>query len=335
MGELQGGPIQAAGASQEAQPAVQQINGPLIRGGIAGHRNHTAHVGLVSPRPIGAGNAIVVEDVHVEDGRRVVHILNLAGHDGHTIFELGQGQASPRGHEKPVIGPIPVNVKQRNGSIRPRAHGRGGRAHGAALNIFRDAAGNISTRSALGVVALRRQFIETLHRIRLAQRRVKRNVFVARVAHGKRESCSTHRIGRALGRDAPVAANLKDVGSSSRGFKFHDGRRSARNVVIVGCNERIPRVRATQPDLEVGVVIGLTTSRHGHRATGGRLKAVPDVMGDGHIVRQWPSRKATRSADVAVGSVSQRHRNGVSTHVVGRGGGSRSQSTSEGDEEGK
>ena len=114
-------------------------------------------------RPVGPGHGIVIVYAEVQDGRGIVHILNLALHDGHTIVVLGQGQAFRGRHEVPVVVGVAIDVKQDKGIIITLPVRRGGHAVGPPFLTLGKTAGHGTAGGGHAGVTLGREVAQTFH----------------------------------------------------------------------------------------------------------------------------------------------------------------------------
>ena len=86
----------------------------------------TTHVMLEATAPIGTGHTLIVDDLDVQDGVRVVDVGHLSGDLGYPVLELGQGQSLGGRREITVVVGVSIHIEENNGAILTRAECRGG-----------------------------------------------------------------------------------------------------------------------------------------------------------------------------------------------------------------
>ena len=158
----QQGSIEVSLAEEVAQPGIQDVDGPGVRD--VG-RGHTAHVVLETTAPIGTGHSLIVDDLDVQDGVRVVDVGHLSGDLGYPVLELGQGQSLGSRREIPIVVGIPIHVEEHDGAVLPRTECRGGIAGVGGQALLPEDAGHVSAVGADGFVAGGGQVTEAFDRI--------------------------------------------------------------------------------------------------------------------------------------------------------------------------
>ena len=158
----QQGSIEVSLAEEVAQTGIQDVDGPGVRD--VG-RGHATHVVLETTAPIGTGHSLIVDDLDVQDGVRVVDVGHLSGDLGYPVLELGQGQSLGSRREIPIVVGIPIHIEEHDGAILTRAECRGGIAGVGGHTLLSEDAGHVSAVGAYSFVAGGGQVAEAFDRI--------------------------------------------------------------------------------------------------------------------------------------------------------------------------
>ena len=103
--------------------------------------------------PIRTRHALIVDDLDIQDGVRVVDVGHLSGDLRDPVVELGEGQPLRCRREIAIVMGIAVDVEQHDGSVLARSLGRRGVAGVVGKALFAEDAGNIPAVGPHGFIA--------------------------------------------------------------------------------------------------------------------------------------------------------------------------------------
>ena len=113
--------------------------------------------------PISARHAAVINDVHIQNRRRVGDVHHLSGDVSHAILELNEGDSRVRRDKVAVIVGVAINVKQHNGTILTRSECSRAVAFGLEQSLLTDHTRHVTAVRAYGQVTVGGKFTGTLH----------------------------------------------------------------------------------------------------------------------------------------------------------------------------